>query len=163
MTALTFTDRVSELAWTAKSLIQSAPAGGEDEVRDAALMNALLAASWAESAGARVQPWQPGLHLRAKAQSSTLIVTVSSEQPWSGRLLPSRNRPRPEVIGFPNLYASWPENAYSVSLSGASSYGIIPGSLLAEGLRLTIRENLRITITQADSPAKRPDSADGAH
>ena len=50
MTALTFTDRVSELASTAKSLIQSAPSGGEDEVSDAALLNALLAASWAESA-----------------------------------------------------------------------------------------------------------------
>jgi hypothetical protein len=160
MTALTFTDRVSELASTAKSLIQSAPSGGEDEVSDAALLNALLAASWAESAGARLLPWQPGLHLQAKAQSSTLTVTVSSEQPWSGRMLPNSNRPRPEIVGFPNLYTSRPEDAYSVSLIGASGYGIIPGSMLAKGLRLTVEKDLRFTIAPG-SPVERPASATG--
>lgn len=129
---------------------------GDGNYARTALMYALM-----KTAGARVQPWRPGLRLGAVPQGETLHLVLVSDAPWEGTLYLDAPRHRlhlglsinyPRLNEFPEWYTVEPVRLYRVAVEGKELSPLL-GDDLVRGLPLKLNQGpLRIEIRPEAGP-----------
>ncbi len=103
------------------------------------------------------QPWRADLRLgAARDAAGTLHVVLSSEKPWTGKLIFDRPRHAenlrlpvdwPRINQFPEWFTVQSGKTYTVQMSSTS--GQIPGAQLSAGLEISVNPDTprRLTVS----------------
>ena len=115
----------------------------------------LMYAMW-KTQGARLEPWHAQVHLGADRDGSSVLMSVTAEQAWTGLLRLDHPRHRDHLhlpINYPRLN-EWPEwftvehdRRYEVRIGDAAPT-VKLGAELVQGVPLALRagENVRIRV-----------------
>ncbi|MDP6779175.1 MAG: hypothetical protein QGI83_20650, partial [Candidatus Latescibacteria bacterium] len=123
------------------------PSRSLKESHDGLFARATLAHAWFLSAGTRLVPWREDLVAGANVTGDTLDVVLQSEALWDGTLLfDSRGLRDPATLatdtayepGLPTRFPIEPGEDYSIQISGAGGSAIWNGTLLGQGLRVSV-------------------------
>jgi len=109
--------------------------------------------------GTLVRPWRAGLKLGAVKAGRTLYLAVSSDAPWSGRLVFDLERHRtniglafeyPRLNGWPEWFVADPDAQYRVHVAAKGetpTNSVVKGTQLIEGLKLDLLgKTLHLTV-----------------
>ena len=121
---------------------------------------AIMYALW-KSQGLQIQPWREDVKCGAVRQGNTIYVSLTTEKPYSGKLLCDRPRHRevmhlpldyPRINQFPEWYTVEADKRYSVQQAPSWEEEVFSGKQLLSGLPLEMKagEELRLTIKSAD-------------
>ena len=125
------------------------------------IRTALMYVMW-KTQGARVQPWHPQVHLGAQRDGTSVLLSVTADRAWSGRVHFDYPRHRDHLhlpINYPRLN-EWPEwftvqhdRRYEVRVGEAPPTARL-GAELVQGLALTLREGeaVRIRVNDGGAP-----------
>lgn len=115
----------------------------------------LMYALW-QSRGVRVEPWREDVRLGAVQHEGELLVSLTAEKPWSGRLIFDRPRHRdflhlpldyPRINQFPEWFTVEAAQSYRVKgIAGKTQK--FTGARLSEGIPLSLEagRELRLTV-----------------
>lgn len=99
--------------------------GGKTYLDGNLVRTALLYALF-RTQGSRVDPWRPGVRLGAVSSADGLHLALSSDAPWTGRIIFDRIRHReylnlpyeyPRLNGWPEWFAVDPVASYQITLN----------------------------------------------
>ncbi len=165
--ALTWVDERME------TLLKSTPSSPRSENSEAAFARAALSYAWFKTAGIRLDPWREDLACGATVAGDTLYLALRSDLPWQGRFafdIPRHQEhngfaePYPFNHGFPERFPIQSDAYYTIHISGAGGSATWAGSLLREGLQITLKlgepHHIRITKVQEISPPQPVDVGD---
>jgi len=107
--------------------------------------------------GAHVQPWRPDVRLGATRDGDAVLLSLSADEPWSGRILFDRPRHReifklpmdyPRINQFPEWFTTELEKPYVVRNLTAGTEATKTGRELREGLVVELKagEELRLRV-----------------
>jgi len=123
---------------------------------------ALMFALW-KTRGVSASPWRDDLRLgAARAGDGGLVVTLSTEWPWSGRLRFDRPRHRtfmhlpfdyPRINQFPEWFTVEPLARYEVTVGDAPARVVDGADLYALPLAVNPDAPLRLTVRRIEDPA----------
>lgn len=115
----------------------------------------IMYALW-QSQGVRVEPWREDVRVGAVMHEGTLLVSLTAEAPWTGRLVFDRPRHRdflhlpldyPRINQFPEWFTAAAERSYRVTglAARARTY---PGAQLSAGLPVSLPggREMRLTV-----------------
>jgi hypothetical protein len=112
--------------------------------------------------GARLEPWTPQVHVGAERDGASVLLSVTADQAWSGRLRLDHPRHRDHLhlpVNYPRLN-EWPEwftvehdRRYEVRTGDAAPV-LRLGAELVEGLALSLRqgETMQIRVSDGGAP-----------
>ncbi len=115
---------------------------GDGNVARTAIMYAL----W-KSAGLTVRPWRKDVRVGAVRRDGTLLVSLASDEPWTGRLVFDTPRHRtqmrlpidyPRINQFPEWFTVRADRTYRVRDLTAGTDATAAGAKLADGLPLSL-------------------------
>jgi hypothetical protein len=114
----------------------------------------MMYALW-KSQGLRLEPWRADVRLGAVQHQGELLISLTAEQPWSGRLVFDRPRHReflhlpadyPRINQFPEWFTIEASRSYSVQ-GVASTTKKLAGQKLCDGLPLSLEASRETRIT----------------
>lgn len=103
--------------------------------------------------GARCRPWRPDLRLGAVRDGNRVLLAVSSETPWEGRVLFDIERHRahfrlpsnyPRLNEFPEWFTVDPDKVYKVRMGKTTREG--RGFDLSQGLPVSVQPKQAVLI-----------------
>ena len=98
--------------------------------------------------GLHVEPWRPDVRVGAVREGDTLLVSLTADQPWRGRVCFDRPRHReimhlpfdyPRINQFPEWFTVEARATYRVEPDGNGRAREVSGSRLAEGWRVELQ------------------------
>jgi len=120
----------------------------------------LMYVMW-KTQGARLEPWSPEVHLGAQRNGASVLLSVTADRAWSGRVHFDYPRHRDHLhlpINYPRLN-EWPEwftvehdRRYEVKVGDAAPIQRL-GAELVQGLPMTLREGESVRIRVSDGGA----------
>jgi hypothetical protein len=125
------------------------------------IRTALMYVMW-KTQGARVEPWNPQVHLGAQRDGASVLLSVTADRAWNGRVHFDYPRHRDHLhlpINYPRLN-EWPEwftvehdRRYEVRVGDGPPVARL-GAELVQGLAVTLREgeSVRIRVTDGGPP-----------
>ncbi|AMY08213.1 hypothetical protein LuPra_01406 [Luteitalea pratensis] len=125
------------------------------------IRTALMYVMW-KAQGARLEPWNPQVHLGAERDGSSVLLSVTADRAWAGRVHFDYPRHRDHLhlpINYPRLN-EWPEwftvehdRRYEVRVGDGPPAARL-GAELVQGLALTLKEgeSVRIRVNDGGAP-----------
>jgi hypothetical protein len=111
--------------------------------------------------GVTAQPWRPDLRLGAVHEGDQLQVMLSSEAPWSGKLIFDRPRHAenlrlpvdwPRINQFPEWFTVQAARTYQVSTADTGRAERRGGAELASGISVSVDANHAVNLTVSPLP-----------
>jgi hypothetical protein len=125
------------------------------------IRTALMYVMW-KTQGARLEPWSPQVHLGAQRDGSSVLLHLTADRAWNGRVHFDYPRHRDHLhlpINYPRLN-EWPEwftvehdRRYDVQVAEGPSTARL-GAELVHGLKVNLREgeSLRLRVSDGGAP-----------
>lgn len=118
---------------------------------------AIMYAFW-KTQGLSIEPWRPDVRFGAVRQGDKLYVSITADEPWSGKLIFDKPRHRlqmhlpidyPRINQFPEWFTTEAAESYTLTDLATGKTATHPGSRLQTGIPLQLDPGmeLRLTIT----------------
>lgn len=117
----------------------------------------LMYALW-KTQGATVQPWRADVRFGAVREGDTILLSLTADQPWEGRVVFDRPRHKefmhlpldyPRINQFPEWFTAKADGRYSVRNLNRNDSGAVTGKELRDGLpiKLEAGKEVRMELT----------------
>ncbi len=125
------------------------------------IRTALMYTMW-KTQGARLEPWDAAVHLGAVRDGDDVVLSISADKDWDGRLHFDHPRHRthlqlplnyPRLNEWPEWYAVEHDRRYQVQAAGDAVRAVL-GAELIDGLAMSLRAgDTRVLRVRADGEA----------